>query len=208
MLIIVAFHQVLGMLQPFMNCSQELIAIVEPVIRCRNLEFAGFIGDRRQRLTAIDHLEGCRPLCGLVGVVAACSPWQPTKPTTWTITCEAVKVDAQNVIFQIRLVVSLRVEGNIHSQFDTQETKELRLEGAGEDGDISVRVVQRKEMGILGEADDHHEDDRLAPTCGKPSTKSMEMSAHIELGLGNSRGCSILPGGGAQTCYADKKHNS
>ena len=98
---------------------------------------------------------------------------------------ETPKVCLNALIHPFRLSIRLWMIRRTHAKLCAEQCKQLLLEGAGEDGDISVRVVQRKEMGILGEADDHHEDDRLAPTCGKPSTKSMEMSAHIELGLGN-----------------------
>jgi hypothetical protein len=68
-LVIVAFHQVLGMLQSFADFSHELVAVVQLLVHCRNLEFTNFIGYKYRPIATIYHLEAHCPECGLVGVV-------------------------------------------------------------------------------------------------------------------------------------------
>jgi hypothetical protein len=105
-LIIVALHQVLGMVQLIFDLCQELIAFKELLVHREHLRLAAFIGEQRRWITIVYHLEGCRSeSCLKVCVVAVFGPWQPVQPATWLISCKIAKVDSQNPIGHLRLTM-------------------------------------------------------------------------------------------------------
>jgi hypothetical protein len=119
-LIIVALHHVLGMLQPIFDLYQKLV-VIKQLLHCGQLGLASFIGEQCRWITTVYHLEGCCPESHLKGgVVAVLDPWQPAQPVTRLISFKTAKVDSQNHVGHLRLAISLQVEGCAHPLLDAK----------------------------------------------------------------------------------------
>jgi hypothetical protein len=133
---------------------------------------------------AVDDLKWCSLQRRLVrGVVAEFYPRQPSGPALRAIADQTAQVDHDDLVSNLRLAVSLRLE----RRACPAEVEELPPHRAGEDGipttddgcrdamksddlfeerhrdhPCSIWVAQGNEMGIFGQEIDHRQDHRLA----------------------------------------------
>lgn len=118
------------------------------------------------------------------GVVAVLRPRQPINPRTGPITCDTAQIHSNHLVDHLRLTVCLRMERCAHAQGDARHLEEVMPHMAGADRipvaddrrreavepynaveerpgdrDGGVGVAERDEVGVLGEAIDHRQDD-------------------------------------------------
>jgi hypothetical protein len=187
------------MLQSIFDLCQKLVTVKELLVQCGHFGLASFIGEQCQRITTVYHLKGCRlKSCLKGGVVAVLGPWQSVQPAMWLISCKIEKVDSQNLVRHLRLSVSVQnVLVKTRSRSLTMEhvmswsltmlsKKTLVMETTVYGWPSGMKWVYMEKWSTTIRTT------YLLPTRGKPSMKSMVMSAHTT--LGSSRGCSNLAG--------------